>query len=92
MVSVVDCKKSPNVLKGTNDDGSRYESNVTYWLNFIPTRGIGFHDASWRSSSQFLNVNTYLTNGSHGCVNMRKENAKELYNLIPNNTTVLVVP
>ena len=39
----------------------------------------GFHDADWRSASQLTNKNTYLTNGSHGCVNMFTEDAKYLY-------------
>jgi len=84
-------KKSPAVLRGDNDDGTKYETPVNYWMNFIPSRGIGFHDAGWRSSSQFYNVNTYLTKGSHGCVNMRPAAAKELYNILPDKTYVLIV-
>ena len=38
-------KKTPAVLIG--DD---YETPVTYWMPFIGELGIGFHDASWRSS------------------------------------------
>ena len=84
-------RKSPATLKGSNDDGTRYETPVNYWMNFITSRGIGFHDAGWRASSQFHDVNTYLTKGSHGCVNMRPAAAKELYNILPDNTYVLIV-
>lgn len=84
-------KMSPATLRGTNDDGSPYNRPVTYWMNFVTNRGIGFHDATWRSSSQFYNKDTYLTKGSYGCVNMRLTNAKELYNLITTNTYVFVV-
>lgn len=84
-------KKTNVVLRGPNDDGSRYESPVTYWMPFITSRGIGFHDASWRPISHFYNKNTYLTNGSHGCVNMISGDAKDLYNLITSNIYVYVV-
>lgn len=84
-------KKTNAVLRGTNDDGSTYARPVDYWMSFITSRGIGFHDASWRPSSQFYNINTYLTNGSHGCVNMQSADAKDLYNLITSNIYVYVV-
>ena len=83
-------KATDRVLRGTNDDGSEYESPVDYWMPFITDRGIGFHDATWRSNSQFYNKNTYLTNGSHACVNMPHANAKQLYNLITSNIYVYV--
>ena len=84
-------KKTAVTLRGNNDDGSRYKSYVDYWMPFITNRGIGFHDASWRSSSQFYNINTYLSNGSHGCVNMRPADAKELFNFITSNIYVYVI-
>ena len=83
-------KATDRVLRGTNDDGSKYASHVDYWMPFITSRGIGFHDATWRSNSQFYNKNTYLTNGSHACVNMPHANAKQLYNLITSNINVYV--
>ena len=83
-------KATDRVLRGTNDDGSKYASPVDYWMPFITSRGIGFHDATWRSNSQFYNKNTYLTNGSHACVNMPHANAKQLYNLITSNIYVYV--
>lgn len=83
-------KKTPAVLRGTSDDGSRYERPVDYWMPFITSRGIGFHDASWRSNSQFYDKNTYLTNGSLGCVNMTSGNAKQLFDLITANIYVYV--
>ena len=83
-------KATDRVLRGTNDDGSKYASHVDYWMPFITSRGIGFHDATWRSNSQFYNKDTYLTNGSHACVNMPHSNAKQLYNLITSNIYVYV--
>lgn len=82
-------KEKNRTLRGTNDDGSKYASPVTYWMPFITTRGIGFHDASWRSTSDF-NDTTYIYNGSHGCVNMRTKDAKKMYNNLNSNITVIV--
>ena len=77
------------ILRGTNDNGTKYESYVDYWMPFIMDRGIGFHDATWRSSSEF-NQTTYLGSGSHGCVNMQYNDAKILYNSITENTAVII--
>ena len=51
-------------LKGRNDDGSKYESKVAYWMPFY--LGFGLHDASWRG---VFGGTIYVHNGSHGCVN-----------------------
>lgn len=64
-------KESPSVLKGENNE---YESKVTYWMPF--NGGIGLHDATWRSS---FGGNIYLTDGSHGCINLPLEAAKHIY-------------
>ncbi len=67
------------VLRGAvRPDGTReYESPVSFWMPF--NGGIGFHDASWRSS---YGGEIYKTNGSHGCINMPYDNAKALYELM----------
>lgn len=69
---------------------SKYDAYVDYWIPFIGG-SYGFHDADWRTSSQLTNKNTYLKNGSHGCVNMITEDAKELYNLVYKNLSVYIV-
>lgn len=57
--------------------------------------GRGFHDAEyhgnrgWRETKEF-GGNTYLTNGSHGCVNMRIDDVKELDELVEVGTKVIV--
>lgn len=55
-----------------------YETPVAYWMPF--NRGIGFHDATWQSS---FGGSRYKSHGSHGCVNMPKDKAAQLYELIP---------
>ena len=76
-------------LRGRNDDGSRYASHVDYWMPFILDVGIGFHDATWRKEYEF-NSYQYISNGSHGCVNMRYDAAKELYESIYEDTLVII--
>jgi lipoprotein-anchoring transpeptidase ErfK/SrfK len=56
----------------------KYKVWLPYWQHF--TRGMGFHETT-----------TYLHNmgnGSHGCVNLLRPDAKELWSLIGYNTTV----
>lgn len=80
-------KKSPDVLRGKKlPDGSyEYESPVTYWMPFCG--GVGFHDANWRSS---FGGDIYLTNGSHGCINLPPAKAAELYNIIDTGIPILM--
>lgn len=48
---------------------------VDRWMRFTPD-GCGLHDASWRGK---FGGNIYTYNGSHGCVNLPKSFAFELY-------------
>ncbi len=79
--------KAMNVtLKGENDDGSKYESPVVYWIPF--NGGIGIHDAdNWRSE---YGSDVYLYNGSHGCVNTPREKVKVIYENISDDCPILV--
>jgi len=74
------------VLRGERDENGEpeYETPVAYWMPF--NGGIGFHDATWQSS---FGGSRYLTNGSHGCVNMPKDKAAKLYELIPDKCPVI---
>ncbi len=80
-------KETNRYLRGYNDDGSRYNAYVNYWMPF--NGGVGFHDATWRGNAEF-NKTQYLTDGSHGCVNMKKNDAKVLYENTTVNTAVTV--
>lgn len=79
-------KKSPDVLRGAQKpDGTyEYEEPVEYWMPF--NGGIGFHDAPWRSD---FGGDIYLTNGSHGCINLPPENAAVLYSIIQYNVPIV---
>ncbi len=79
-------KALDQVLRGEKlPDGSySYETPVKYWMPF--NGGIGFHDATWQPT---FGGSRYLTNGSHGCVNMPYDMAGQLYNLISAGTPVV---
>lgn len=60
---------------------------VDRWMRFTPDKAIGFHDANWRSS---FGGDIYLTNGSHGCVNLPHDAAMQLFDMASIGTTVVV--
>ena len=74
--------------RGVRLVGPDWNVGVKYWMQFR-AGGYGLHDASWRSSGQF-NKNTYKSNGSHGCINMRSGDAGRLYNTVSVGTRVYV--
>ena len=70
-------KERNRTLRGTNEDGSKYASFVSFWMPF--NGGIGLHDATWRTN---FNADVYYNYGSHGCINMPYANAEALYNIV----------
>ena len=79
----VDAKKEDAVLGSLDVQG--YESPVSFWAPF--NGGQGLHDAPWRSD---FGGDIYLSNGSHGCVNIPPENMEAIYNAIDIGTAVVV--
>lgn len=82
-VFAVDAKKSPAVLGSMDVQG--YASPVSYWCPF--NGGQGLHDAPWRGA---FGGNIYLTNGSHGCVNIPVDKMEAIYNTVSIGTAVVV--
>ncbi len=78
-------KTMNTTLEGYNYDGSTYSSPVTYWMPF--NGGIGFHDATWRGS---FGGNIYMTNGSHGCVNLPYWAASTIYTYINSSIPIII--
>ena len=64
--------QSPDVLNGPG-----YSDFVNFWAAFY--RGYGLHDATWRDE---FGGDIYLTDGSHGCVNLPLETAGQIYNTL----------
>lgn len=72
-------KQKDATLKGEN-----YRTPVSYWMPF--NGNIGMHDAKWRSS---FGGQIYMTNGSHGCVNLPPSVAKVIFQNISTGDPVL---
>mgnify|MGYP004582219477 FL=1 len=72
-------------------DKNRYLNGDGYksWVNFfVPFNGgIGFHDASWRST---FGGNIYLYSGSHGCINMPYAQVQKLFANVSMGEKVIV--
>lgn len=100
LVLVADCVTgipTYGTTKGTNKgyteiNGKLYDTKLMggapskIFISFNPDAE-GFHDASWRSE---FGGEIYLTNGSHGCVNMRLEDVQVLDNYLNAGDHVLV--
>ena len=80
-------KETNATLKGAGFDGSKYETPVSYWMP-IGWDGEGFHDAPWRGGA--FGGSIYMSNGSHGCINMPPDKAKILFDNVAHNTPVVV--
>lgn len=100
LVLVADCVTgipTYGTTKGTNKgyteiNGKLYNSKL---MGDAPSKifisfnsdGEGFHDASWRNQ---FGGDIYLTNGSHGCVNMKLEDVEVLDEYLHKGDKVLV--
>lgn len=67
------------VLRGEN-----YATPVSYWMPFYGNYGM--HDASWRGS---FGGAIYLTNGSHGCINLPPSMAAKIYEYVSTGFPVI---
>lgn len=65
--------------------GTGYASRVSYWMPF--NGNVGMHDASWRGA---FGNDIYLTNGSHGCVNLPVKKAESIYSYVEKGEPVIV--
>ena len=65
--------------------GPGYMTVVDYWMTIQDD--IGFHDASWQES---FGGDVYLTNGSHGCVNLPTYAAAALYDIVYEGMPVFI--
>ena len=79
-VFYIEYKQRNRTLRGEN-----YATPVNYWMHFY--NHCGFHDAGWRRK---FGGDIYLTDGSHGCVNMPPEKAKEMYDIVYKGMPVIV--
>ncbi|MEY8459907.1 L,D-transpeptidase family protein [Eggerthellaceae bacterium 24-137] len=76
-----------SVLRGYKPDGTKdYETEVQYWMPF-KDNSIGFHDAGWQEK---FGGKWYKEHGSHGCINLPPEKAKELHEVLKVGDVVVV--
>jgi hypothetical protein len=74
--------KETNVNLTGSDGISSWNVHVSYWMPFLFNKygAYGFHDATWRTPSEFGHVSTSTENASHGCVEMPLGGAQWLFN------------
>ncbi len=65
--------------------GETYRQPVKYWMPF--NGDIGLHDAGWRSG---FGGDIFLRNGSHGCINLPPDIAKQIFSYVKRGTAVYV--
>lgn len=91
MKNVWDTKKGSfrirSKAQGTYLTGDDYRTWVNYWMLIDYGSQIGLHDATWRSS---FGGSIYLSNGSHGCVNLPYWVAQTIFNSAPVGILVLI--
>lgn len=64
--------------------GADYESFVYYWMPFYGNYGM--HDATWRN---VFGGDIYLTDGSHGCLNLPLNMAEQIYQYVYKGSPVV---
>lgn len=83
MVSSRDCVTPEGVfglLYKTTDAvlrGETYRTPVKYWMPFYGNYGM--HDANWRGA---FGGSIFITNGSHGCINLPPSAAEKIYQYV----------
>lgn len=82
-------KQEDQVLNGASY-GYDYAVPVEYWMPISPD-GVGFHDGDWIPAEEF-GTDRYIENGSHGCINLPPDVAKQFYSMVETGTTVFVTP
>lgn len=64
--------------------GSDYAEPVSYWMPFYGNYGM--HDATWRTE---FGGDIFLTDGSHGCINLPLDSAATIYNYVKTGFPVI---
>lgn len=73
-------------IPGKNLKGDNYVTWVNRWMR-VTNGGVGLHDAYWRGN---FGGNIYISNGSHGCINLPKAYAYKLYDEITTGIPVVI--
>lgn len=79
-------RNSNTTLEGIGFAGDSYKTPVRFWMP-IGWDGEGFHDADWRYA---FGGSIYLTDGSHGCLNLPPSVAETIFYNVEVHTPVVV--
>ncbi len=71
-----------DMVGGSRKNGTYYNLKNVHWNTYFTYSGIAFHEAYWH--------NNFGHPMSHGCVNMRLNDAKIIYDFAPIGTKVVV--
>ncbi len=66
--------------------GEDYTVYVNYWIGVIDEM-VGLHDATWR---EHFGGENYAHNGSHGCINMPFDAIASIFDLVDDDTPVII--
>lgn len=75
-----------NKVRNATLKGEDYVSEVKYWMAYSGN-SFGIHDASWRRK---FGGQDYKWNGSHGCVNVPTDAARQLFEMVEVGTPVYI--
>ena len=86
--SILEMKRNKTLVGETDPATGKpiYETPVDYWMR-VTWSGVGFHDANWQAA---FGGSRYQTHGSHGCINMRPDQAAALYSMLSVGTPVVM--
>ena len=84
-------KQTNTTLTGSDSTGN-WSDPVYYWMPFLQNQygTYGLHDATWRSNTDFGNIDPNSKNASHGCVELPLNASRWLYNWSLVGTTVTI--
>lgn len=84
--------KTTNTTLTGSDSRGAWSYPVYYWMPFLDNQygTYGFHDATWRSKSDFGKISPDSEDASHGCIELPLTASKWLYEWAPVGTTVTV--
>lgn len=78
-------KATNYTMNGSNSDGEKWTAKCSYW-NRVALVGVGLHDSSRAS----FGGTVYKEYGSHGCINMRYNDVKYIYENVELGTPVMM--
>lgn len=90
MISTYDCVTPEGIFGLTYKTrnavlkGATYRTPVSYWMPFYGNYGM--HDANWRGS---FGGQIFITNGSHGCINLPPDMAGQIYEYVSEGFPVI---